>query len=176
MKIKTGNVGTYICCCCSVPQSCPTLISTPLTAAHQASLSFTISQSLPKFTSIELVMQPNHSILCHPLLPSIFPSIKVFSNKSAVCISWPRYWSFNFKISPSNEYSGLISFKIDWFDLLATYSRDSQESSSVPQFVSINSSALCLLYGPALISVHDYWKDTSLDYMDVCQQNDSFAF
>ena len=87
--------------------------------AHQASLSFTIFRSLPKFLSIELVMPSNHLILCHPLLllPSIFPSIKVFSNKSAICISWPRYWNFNFKISPSNEYSGLISFKIDWFDL-----------------------------------------------------------
>ena len=90
-------------------------------AAHQASLSFSISQSLLKFMSTELVMPSSHLILCHPLLllPSIFPSIRVFSNESVLCISWPKYWSFSFSISPSNEYSGLISFRIDWFDLLA---------------------------------------------------------
>ena len=94
---------------------------TPWTAALQASLSFTISQSLLKLMSIELVMSSNHLLLCHHLffLPSIFPSIRVFSNKSALCIRWPKYWSFSFSISPSNEYSGLISFSIDWFDLLA---------------------------------------------------------
>ena len=93
----------------------------PWTVAHQASLSLTISQSLPKLMSIESVMLSNHLILCHPLLllSSIFASIQVFSNESAVHIKWPKYWSFSFSISPSNEYSGLISFKIDWFDLLA---------------------------------------------------------
>ena len=93
----------------------------PWTAAHQASLSFTISWSLLRFMSIESVMPSNHRILCHPLLllPSIFPSIRVFSNDSALLIRWPKYWSFSFSISPSNEYSGLISFRIDWFDLLA---------------------------------------------------------
>ena len=93
----------------------------PWTAASQATLSFTISQSLLKLMSIESVMQSNHLILCRPLLllPSIFPSIGVFSNKSAIHIKWPKYWSFSFSISPSNEYSGLISFRIDWFDLLA---------------------------------------------------------
>ena len=93
---------------------------TPWTAAHQAFLS-TVSQSLLRFMSIELVMPSNHLILCHSLLllPSNFPSIKVFSNKSPLCISWPKYWSFSFSISPSREYSGLISFSIDWFDLLA---------------------------------------------------------
>ena len=92
---------------------------TPRTAAHQASLSITNSWSLHKLMSNELVMSSNHLILCHPLLllPSIFPSIRDFSNKSALHIRWPRYWSFS--ISPSNEYSGLISFRIDWFDLLA---------------------------------------------------------
>ena len=87
------------------------------TESCQASLSFTISQSLLKFMSIESVMPSNHLILCHPLLllPSIFPSIRVFSNESALCIKWPKYWSFSF--SPSNEYSGLISFRTDWFDL-----------------------------------------------------------
>ena len=97
------------------------LFETPWTAAHLASLSFTIYQSLLKLMSIESVMPSNHLILCHPLLllPSIFPSIRVFFNKSALHIRWPKYWSFSFSISPSNEYSGLISFRIDCFDLLA---------------------------------------------------------
>ena len=95
--------------------------ATPWTAAHQASLFFTISQSWIKLMSIELVMPSNHLILCHPLLllPSIFPSIWVFSNELALRIRWPKYWSFSISISPSNEYSRLISFRIDWFDVLA---------------------------------------------------------
>ena len=94
---------------------------TPKTAACQASLSFTISGSLLKLISIEPVMPSNHLILCHPLLllPSVFPSIRVFSNELALRIRWPKYWSFSFSISPSNEYSGLISFRMDWLDLLA---------------------------------------------------------
>ena len=97
------------------------LFVAPRTAAHQASLSITNSWSLLKLMSIESVMPSNHIILCHPsiLLPSIFPSITVFSNESVICIRWPKYWSFRFSISPSNEYSGLISFRIDWFDFLA---------------------------------------------------------
>ena len=97
------------------------LFATPWTAAPQASVSFTISQSLLKLMSIESVMPSNHLILCCPLLllPSVFPSIRVFSNESALRIKCPKYWSFNFSISPSNEYSGLISFGMDWFDLLA---------------------------------------------------------
>ena len=97
------------------------LFVTPCTAAHQASLSITNSQSLLKLMSTESVMPSNHLILCHPLLflPSIFPSIKVFSNESVLCIRWPKYWSFSFSISPSNEYSGLISFRTDWLDLFA---------------------------------------------------------
>ena len=93
---------------------------TPWTAAHQASLSITNSWSLLKLMSIESVMPSNHLILCRPLLllPSIFPSIRVFLNKSVLCSRWPKYWSFSFSICPSNEYSGLISFKTDWFDLL----------------------------------------------------------
>ena len=92
---------------------------TPWTAAHQASLSITNSRSLLKLMSIESVMPSNHLILCHPLLPpSIFSSIRVFSNESVLRIRWPKYWSFSFSISPSNEYSGLISFRIDWLDLL----------------------------------------------------------
>ena len=97
------------------------LFATPWTAAHQAFLSITNSRSLLKLTSIESVMPSNHLILCHPLLlqPSIFPSIRVFSNEAALRIRWPKYWSFSFNISPSNEYSGLISFRMDWLDLLA---------------------------------------------------------
>ena len=97
------------------------LFATPWTAAYQASLSITNSQSLPKLMSIESVMPSNHLILCHPflLLPSIFPNIRVFSNESALCIRWPKYWSFSFNISPSNEHPGLISFRMDWLDLLA---------------------------------------------------------
>ena len=115
----------------------------PRTAARQASLSFINIQSLLKLMSIKLVMPSNHLILCCPLLilPSIFPSIRVFSNESVLCIRWPKYWSFSFSISPSNKYSGLISFRIDWLDLLAVPPRNSQESSPTPQFKSINSSA-----------------------------------
>ena len=101
--------------------SCVWLFVTPWTAARQASLSFTISWSLLKLMFIEFVILSSHLILCHPLLllPSIFPSIRVFSNESALCIRWPKYWSFSFSISPAHEYSGLTSFRIDWFDLLA---------------------------------------------------------
>ena len=95
--------------------------ATPQTTACQASLSITNHQSLFKLISIELVISSNHFILCHPLLltPSVFPSIRIFSNESALCIRWPMYWSFSFSISPSNEYSGLISFRMGWFDLVA---------------------------------------------------------
>ena len=116
---------------------------------HQASLYITNSlyMSLLKLMSIESVMSSNHLILCCPLLlpPSIFPSIRVFSNESVLHIRWPKYWSFSFNISPSNEYLGLISFRMDWLDLLAS-PRDSQESSPTPQFKSINSSVLSFLY------------------------------
>ena len=99
--------------------SCVQLFATPWTAARQASQSFTISRILLKLMSVESVMPSNHLVLCHPLLllPSIFPSIRVFSNELALCIRWPNYW--NFSVSPSNAYSGLISFRIDWFGLLA---------------------------------------------------------
>ena len=110
------------------------LFVTPWTAACQASLSITNSQTLLKLMSSESVMPSNHLILCHPLLllPSVFPSIRVFSNELVLQIRWPKYWSFSMSISPSNEYSGLISFKIDWFDLLAV-PRDSQEFSLTVQ-------------------------------------------
>ena len=128
------------------------LFATPWTAACQASQSITKSQSLLKLLSIESVMLSNHLILCRPLLllPSIFPSIRGFSNELALLIRRWKFWSFSFSISPSNEYSGLISFRIDWFDLLVV-----QESSPASQFENINSLVLGLLYGPTLISVHN---------------------
>ena len=131
------------------------LFVTPWTAARQASLYITNSQSLFKLMSIESVMPSNHLILCCPLLllPSIFPSIRVFSNESVLRIRWPKYLSFSFNISPSNEYLGLISFRMDWLDRLA---EDSQESSLTSQFKSINSSVLSFLDSPTLTSIHDY--------------------
>ena len=115
--------------------------------------------------SIESVMPSNHLILCRPLLlPSIFPSIKVFSNESILHIKWPKYWSFSFNISPSNEYSGLTSFRIDWLNLLAVQGTlYCQEFSPTPQFKSVNSLALSFLYSPTLTSIHDYWKNHSLE-------------
>ena len=115
--------------------------ATPCTAAHQASLSFTVSWSLLKLVSIELMMPSGHLILCHPLLllPSVLSSIRVFSNESALHIRWPKYWSFSFSISTSSEYSGLISFRIDWFDLLAvpgTLKSLLQHQSSKASFLS----------------------------------------
>ena len=136
----------------------------PWTTARQASLSITNSRSLLKFMSIESVTPSNHLILCRPflLLPSIFPSIRVFSNESILHIRWLKYWSFSFNMSTSNGYSGLISFRMDWVGSLCSL-RDSQESSPAPQFKSINSSALSFLYSPILTSIHDYWKNHSFD-------------
>ena len=129
------------------------LFMTPWTAAHQASLSITISWSLLKLMSIKLVMSSNHLILSFPLLPlpSIFPSIRVFSSGSALHIRWPKYWSFSFSISPSNEYSGLISSRIDWFDLLAV--QGTLKSLLQHHAERNSSSVLSLLYGPVLTSV-----------------------
>ena len=120
---------------------------TPWTAAHQTSLSITNSWSLLKLMSIESVMPSNHLILCHPLLlpPSIFPSIRLFSNELVLPIRWPKYWCFSFSISPSNEYSGLISFRMDWFCLLAV--QGTLKSSPTPQFENIKCLALSFLYG-----------------------------
>ena len=147
-------------------QFSPSFVSdsaTPWSAAHQASLSITNSQSLLKLMSFKSVMPSNHLILCHPLLllPSIFPSIRVFSSEPVLHIRWPKYWSFSFSISLSNEYSGLISFRIDWLDLLAV--QGTLKSSPTPYCKSINSSALSFLYGPTLTSIHDYWKNHSFD-------------
>ena len=118
LKEKQSNIGKHCCHYCSVTKSCPTLCNT---AALQAHLSSTISWSLLKFMFIELAMLSKYLILCWPflLLPSVFPSIRVFSNESALRIRWPKYWSFSFSISLSSEYSGLISFRSDWFDLVA---------------------------------------------------------
>ena len=135
--------------------SCVWLFATPWTVAHQVPLSPAISWSLLKFISIELVMPSNHLILCCPLLllPSIFSSIRGFSNELALHIRWPNYWNFSFSISLSNEYSGLIFLRIDWFDLFAV--QGTLKSSPALQFESINSLVLSLLYDPTLISVHD---------------------
>ena len=122
----------------------------------------TISQSLLRFISVESVMLINYLILCCPLLllPSVFPIIRVFSNESALDIRWPKYWNFSFSISPFNEYSGLVSFRNDWFDLAVQGTFGN--SSPAPQFKGMSSSTLSLLYGPTLTSIHDYWKNHSL--------------
>ena len=136
----------------------------PLTATCQASLlSITNSKNLLKLKTIELVMPSNHLILCCPLLlpPSVFPSMRVFSNESVLHIMWPQYWSFSFSINPSNEYSGLISFRMDWLDLLAV--QGTLKSLLQPQFKSINSLAFSFLYSPTLTSIHDSWKNHSFD-------------
>ena len=157
-KYRSGSVSQSV-----QSLNCIRLLVTPWTAAHQASLSTTNSWSLPKLMSIELVIPSNHLILCHPLLllPSIFPSIRVFSKESVLCIRWWKYWSFSFSISPSNEHPGLISFRMDWMDLLAV--RGTLKSSPTPQFKSIDSSALSFVYSPTLTSIHDHWKNHSLD-------------
>ena len=132
-------------------------------AAHQASLSIISSRSLLKLMFIESVMPSNHLILCHPLLllPSILPSIRVYSNESALCIRWPKYWSFSFNISPSNEYLGLISFRRDWLDLLAVQ----RTLKSLLQHHNSKASILqcSAFYSPTLTSIHDYWKNHSSD-------------
>ena len=141
--------------------SCVRLFVTPGAAARQAPLSFTISWSLLKLMSIESVMPSNLLILCHPLLllPSIFPSIRVFSSESALHIRWPRYWSFSFSISPTN--SGLISFRIDWLDLFAV-----QETLRILSNTAVQKHQFFTLsfpYSPTLTSIHDYWKNHSFD-------------
>ena len=145
----------------SVAQLCPTLCD-PMDCSMPGFPAITNSQSLLKLMSIESVMPSNHLIICHPILlpPSVFPTIRVSSNESALRIRWPKYWSFSFSIRPSNEYLGLISFRMDWFDLLAV--QGTQESST-PQFKNINSSALSFLYSPTLTSMCDYWENHSFD-------------
>ena len=155
------------------------LFVTPWTAARQAFLSITNSRSLLKRMSIESVMPSNHLILCPPLVlpPSIFPSIRVFSNESALLIRWPKDWSFTFSISPSTEFSGLISFRMDRLDLLpvqGTLKSLLQHCSSNTSI--INSLALSFLYGPTLTSIHDYGKNHSFDYGDFSWPSDVSAF
>ena len=144
-----------------VTQSCLTLCD-PMDFRMQDSLFITKSWSLLKLMSIASVMPSYHLILYSPLLlpPSIFPSIRVFSNESVLCIRCPKYWSFSFSISPSNEYSRLISFRIDWFDCAG---QGIQESSPTPQFESINSLVLSFLHSPALTSIYDHRKNHRLD-------------
>ena len=138
------------------------LFAIPWIAARQASLSITNSRSSLKLMSIESVMPSSHLILCRPLLllPPIPPSIRVFCNESTLRVRWPKYWSFSFSVSPSNEHPGLISLRKDWLDLLAI---QGNLESSTPQFKSINSSVLSFLYSPSLTSIHDPWKNHSLD-------------
>ena len=152
------------------------LFVTPWTTAHKASQSITNPWSLFILMSIESVMPSNHLILCCPLLPlpSVFSSIRVFSNESVLHIRCPKYWSFSFSISLSNEYSGLVSF--DGLVGSPCSPRDSQESSSTPQFKSINSSTLSFLYSPSLTSIHDHWKNHSLDQKDLGWQSNVSAF
>ena len=152
------------------------LFVTPWTAAHQASLSITNSWSLLKLMSIESVMPSNHLILCRPLLllPSIFPSIRVFSNESLLCIRWPKYWSFSFSISPSNEYSGLISFRIDWFYLLAVQETLRVFSNTIVQKHQFFGAQLSLWSNS-----HPYMtagKTIALTRPDLCWQSDVSAF
>ena len=146
------------------PLSHAQLFVTPWTAACQASLSITNSRSLLKLMSIESVMPSNHLICCRPLLllPSVFPSIRVFSNQSALCIRWPKYRSFSFNISPSSEHPGLVSFRMDWLDLLAVQGT----RKSLLQHHSLKASILwhsAFFTVPTLASIHDHRKNHSLD-------------
>ena len=150
---------------------------TPWTAACQASLSCTVSQILLKLMSIESMMPSNHLILSHPLLImlSMYLRFKVFSNESALPIRWPKYWSFSFSMSSSNEYSGLISFRTDCFYLLAVQ-QTLQRLPQAPWYKRINFLPLSLLYGPTLTSIYDYWKNQSLDCTVLCQPSDVSVF
>ena len=143
-----------------------------MNSSCQASLSFTISHSLLKLMSTESLMLSNHLILCCSLLllVSVFLSIRVFSNESALPVRWPKDWGFSFSISLFSEYSGLISFRIDF------QPRNSEESSLAPQLKNINSLVLSLHYGPTLTSIHDYWKSHSFDKMDLCWQSNVSTF
>ena len=152
------------------------LFEIPWTVAHQASLSNTNSQSLLKLMSIKSVMPSNHLIICHPLflLPSILPSIRVFDNESALRVRWSKYWSFRFSISPSNEYSGLISFRIDWFDLLAiqgTLKSRLQHHSSKASILQCSAFFMVQLSHPYMTT-----GKTIVHYRDLCLQSDVSAF
>ena len=164
--MTSQQISCYINNISSVQFSCSVVSdsATPWTVACQASLSVTSSQNSLKLMSIESVMSSNHLILWRPLLllPSIPPIIRIFSNESTFHKRWPKYWSFSFSISPSNEHPGLIFFSMDWLDLLSNQ-KGFQESSPTPQFKSINSSVLSFLHSPTLTSIHNHWKNHSLD-------------
>ena len=151
------------------------LLVTPWTAARQASLSITNSRISLKLMSIKSVMPSSHLILCHPiLLPSVFPNFRIFFNELALYIRWPKYWSFSFNISHSSEHSGLISFGMDWLDLLAV-------QETLKNLLQHHSSEASILWRSAffivqLTSIHDYWKNHSLDYTDLCWQSNVSAF
>ena len=149
------------------------LLATPWTAAWQTSLSITNSQSLLKLMSIESVMTSNHLILCYSLFlpPSMFPRIRVCSSDSVLFIRWPKYWSLSFSISPYNEYSGLISYRMDWW-----ISLQSKGLSRVFSTVQKHQFLGAQLYSPALTTIHDYWENHSFDYMDFCWQSNVSAF
>ena len=162
-------------CYCSVTQSCLTLCD-PMDCSMPGFLSFTISLNLLKLMSIESVMPSNRLILCCPLLflASIFPNIRVFSNESALCIRKPKYRSFSLNMSPSNEYSGLtFSFSIDRFDLLAAQGLSRVLSNSTVWKHQLFCSQFCV---PILTSIRDYWKNHSIDYVDLCRENDASSF
>ena len=164
---------------CDVLFSCSVMSdsATPWTAAHQTSLSFTISWTLLKLMSTESVMPYNHLILCclFLLLPSIIPSIRVFSNELALHIRQPKYWSFSFSISPSNEQSGLISFRIDQFYLCTV--QEALKSLLHHSLKALILQGSVFFYSPTLTSIHDQWKNHSFDYnMDHCQQSDASSF
>ena len=160
--------------CCSLAQLFPALCD-PMDRSTPGFPSPSPRVCSDRLMSIESVILSNLFILYRPLLllPSILPNIRVFSNESALCIRWPKYLSFNLSISPSNEYSGLISFRKDWLDLLAV---QGTLKSLLQQFKSISSSVLSFLYGPTLTSIHDYWKNDSFDYVDFRWQSNVSAF
>ena len=165
MQIKTTAKYYLICSVqfCSVAQSCLTLCN-PMNCSTSGLPVHNQSWSLLTLMSIKSVVSSNHLILCHPLLlpPSIFPSIRVFSNESILCMRWPKYWSFSLSISHSNEHPGLVSFRMDWLDLLAVQGSLKsllQHHSSKAS----NSLALSFLHSPTLTSIPDHWKNQSLD-------------
>ena len=158
----------------SVAQLCPTLRPHGLQLTRLPCPSPTPGACSTHVHQVNDAIQPSYP-LSSPSSPAFnISQHQVFASKSVLCIRWPKCWNFSFTISPSSEYSGLISFRMDWFDLQRP--RDSQESSPTPQLKGINSLALSFLYGPTLTSIHDYWKNHSFDYMDFCQQSNVLFF
>ena len=163
------------CCCESVSKSCPTLWPHGLQHARLPCPSLS-----PTFAQIHVhlvndTIQPSHSLSPLLLLPSVFPSLRIFSSELAFSIRWAKYWSFSFSISPSSEYSGLVSFSIDWFDLLAVQGTLKSLLQHHSLATSILRHSAFFMYGPTLTSIHDYWKDHSFDSTDLCWQSDVSA-